>query len=123
MNNYFNCNICEVANPTGSYPPTIFPHLTDKNSFVRIEDDVDDLLYTEHVVFIKANRKNIYDLPKVQFLFFDFTRFINNTIHEIPLDYSLQPSNKDGVEETKGVMETTMINKKLKFMIVTVMTT
>ena len=72
MNNYFNCNICEVANPTGSYPPTIFPHLTDKNSFVRIEDDVDDLLYTEHVVFIKANRKSIYDLSKVQFLFFDF---------------------------------------------------
>ena len=74
--------------------------MTNKHWSVLIKDNIDPLDNQNFVTFQKRNKKQVYPITQVQFLFFKLNSvLINNTIHEIKLHY---PQQNDGVEESKG---------------------
>ena len=113
---YFHENIKTIETPKRNEKVTFLVHVFDKECTLDIIDDLD----THNIFILKIyNRVIKFDVSKITFLFFDFrSRYlINDTVHEIPLDYSVQQhqdtadngsaskkqqTDDGGQEETKG---------------------
>ena len=69
--------------------PLVFPHITRKDCEILINDNKNDV--RKSVILKNANKESLYDISQVQFLLFEFRDFINNTIINVELDYTLLP--------------------------------
>ena len=92
-NHFYNEGIYSKDYPKADQDTTHFEHIHIPNSTVSFVDDVNILLIQPRpIVLNENNTQTSFKYDKIEFLFCDYTRYINNSIHEVVLDYSSNPS-------------------------------
>ena len=95
-NHFYNEGLYSKDYPIADQDTTRFEHIHIPNATVSFVDDVNILLIQPRpIVLNENNTQTSFKYDKIEFLFCDYTRYINNSIHEVVLDYSSNPSFYD----------------------------
>ena len=90
-NIFYNDGLLGKDDPTPTQNTTVFSHMHMPGSSVNFADNIKIVSQTSPITLWENNINSYFDYDELHFMFCDFTKCINNTIHVIDLDYSLIP--------------------------------
>ena len=92
-NIFYNDGLHKSGDPKADQNPTHFEHIHIPNVTISFEDDINLTPSQPRPIVLNVdNIQTTFNYDKITFLFCDYSKCINNTIHEIVLDYSSYPS-------------------------------